>query len=696
MRISIGTPERGFVLWVGVIFLGLLGQAGPQKDLPPLYRDWLEKEAAHIMAPKEKEVFLELQTDKERDIFIDAFWKQRDPTPGTPKNEFREEHYRRIAYADEFYGRGTTRPGRETERGRIHILLGPPQDISTIDGNSALQPAQIWSYQGNPELGMPSNFLLVFFKRWGSGDYTLYSPVQDGPASLLVNYQGDPTNSSQAYQQLRKFDPRLAEASISLIPGEATSLGRPSLSSDMLLNKLSSIPEKSVDWRYAEALLRFKDLVEVDYSANYIRSEGLVRAVQDESGVFFVHYSVQPDTLSVLELGGKYEVSFDLNGIVSAPDGRIVFQFERTYPLSFDRTEILDIQKTGVVIQDSFPLVPGDYSFGLLLKNTVSKEFTSFEASLSIPGPGVSFAISPLLLGYRFKVMPPVPRMIKPFRFGDVELSCQAQNVFNPDESLVVFWQTFNPGPDLLGKGKAEFVFFRRGTEFRREETRLADLPPRNVFREFLLSGFPPDYYTVKVSIIDPENRELAADKAEFVVSPRSDLPRPWAVAKVMPPADHGMYAFLLGQQLERKGDLAGAEGYLSRAFRSNPRVVDYAVEYSRVLIKRKDFMGARDILSRFLDTPGKDFQVLALLGSCSEGMGDDGEAVSYYQDYLSHAGLVPSVLNSLGDCLLRMGKTADALSTWEKSLEISPGQTELALKIQELKKKIFLLGFSN
>jgi len=67
-----------------------------------------------------------LNSDKERDLFIEAFWKQRDPTPSTPINEFNEEHYSRIEYANKMFGRETPKPGWKTERGKIYIILGKP------------------------------------------------------------------------------------------------------------------------------------------------------------------------------------------------------------------------------------------------------------------------------------------------------------------------------------------------------------------------------------------------------------------------------------------------------------------------------------------------------------------------------------------------------------------------------------------
>ena len=89
---------------------GQTGKKATSKDLPPQYRKWLEEEVVYIITPKERGVFLQLDTDRDREVFIAAFWRQRDPTPGTDKNEFRVEHYRRIAYANNWFGRDSPAP----------------------------------------------------------------------------------------------------------------------------------------------------------------------------------------------------------------------------------------------------------------------------------------------------------------------------------------------------------------------------------------------------------------------------------------------------------------------------------------------------------------------------------------------------------------------------------------------------------
>src|SRR5579862_4999244 len=102
-------------------------QSKLEKELGNVYKDWLEKEVPYIITDAEREAFLSLATNEDRESFIEQFWLRRDPTPDTPENEFKEEHYRRIAFANEHYASGV--PGWKTDRGRIYIIWGKPDSI---------------------------------------------------------------------------------------------------------------------------------------------------------------------------------------------------------------------------------------------------------------------------------------------------------------------------------------------------------------------------------------------------------------------------------------------------------------------------------------------------------------------------------------------------------------------------------------
>src|SRR6202140_1839984 len=100
-----------------------------QKELETPYKKWLNEDVAYIITDEERRAFKRLQTDEEREQFIEQFWLRRDPTPDTVENEFKEEHYRRIAYSNENFASGI--PGWKTDRGRIYITYGPPDEKET-------------------------------------------------------------------------------------------------------------------------------------------------------------------------------------------------------------------------------------------------------------------------------------------------------------------------------------------------------------------------------------------------------------------------------------------------------------------------------------------------------------------------------------------------------------------------------------
>jgi len=290
----------GFLVLAAIV-IGLPAGTETKSTLPARYQQWLAEEVAYIVAPRERTVFLALQTDRERDIFIEAFWKQRDPSPGTERNEFKEEHYSRLEYANSVYGRSTPLPGWKTDRGRIYIILGPPKNIESYDHVMNVFPTEIWFYLGDSDLGLPTGFNVIFFKRAGTGDYVLYSPTDDGPQSLIADSMGDYRDEREAYQALKKLEPNLARQTLSLIPGDATQPGYESMASNRLMATIFASPQQKVDVDYADAILKYKDFVEVEYTANYISSEVQVQVIQDDQGTFFVHYSIEPAKVSVEE-----------------------------------------------------------------------------------------------------------------------------------------------------------------------------------------------------------------------------------------------------------------------------------------------------------------------------------------------------------------------------------------------------------
>ncbi len=155
------------------------------EKLPSDQRRWLEEDVVYIITDKERELFLSLGTVEERERFMIVFWDRRDTDTATLENEFKDEHYRRIAFANKQFGREGTRAGWKTDRGRYYIILGEPAERQRYDGQNEVVDCEIWFYAGEVELRMPARFNLLFYRENNIGEYTLYHPFGDGPEELL-------------------------------------------------------------------------------------------------------------------------------------------------------------------------------------------------------------------------------------------------------------------------------------------------------------------------------------------------------------------------------------------------------------------------------------------------------------------------------------------------------------------------------
>ncbi len=250
--------NRVFVFLFLICSLLFSSQKQKEKDLPIKYQEWLNL-TTHIILPEEKGVFLELQNNRDRDLFIVSFWRQRDPTPGTPQNEYKDEHLDRFGYADTFFRRGTTRDGWRTDMGRIYIILGPPVSIERFDNVMGVYPCQVWSYYGDSSKGLPTNFTFLFFKRNGVGEFKLYNSINDGPGALIIQKQDlDLFDSAKIYKQIRTLAPTLAGPAVTMIPGRYTFDFRPSLSDNQILVDILDSPRKDVNPTYASHFLNPK------------------------------------------------------------------------------------------------------------------------------------------------------------------------------------------------------------------------------------------------------------------------------------------------------------------------------------------------------------------------------------------------------------------------------------------------------
>ena len=170
-------------------------QKKAMSELGNAYKGWLENEVLYIITDAEREAFLSLSTNEDRESFIEQFWLRRNPNPDTIENEFKEEHYRRIAYANEHYASGI--PGWKTDRGHIYILWGKPDSVETHPsggtynrtpeeggGETSTYPFETWTYHYLEGIG--PNIELEFVDKSGSNEYHLSTDPEEKDALLYV------------------------------------------------------------------------------------------------------------------------------------------------------------------------------------------------------------------------------------------------------------------------------------------------------------------------------------------------------------------------------------------------------------------------------------------------------------------------------------------------------------------------------
>ena len=171
------------------------------KEIKKAYKDWIDKDVAYIITSEEKKAFFKLKTDEEREQFIEAFWRRRDPDPDTEENEYREEYYERIAYANEHFASGI--PGWKTDRGRIYITFGKADSVESHPsggqydrpsyeggGSTSTYPFEIWFYRYIEGVG--SGIEIEFVDPTGTGEYRIARSPNEKDALLFVPGAGQP------------------------------------------------------------------------------------------------------------------------------------------------------------------------------------------------------------------------------------------------------------------------------------------------------------------------------------------------------------------------------------------------------------------------------------------------------------------------------------------------------------------------
>jgi len=683
----------GLVMSHGFVSLGMAHDT-QETDLRPRFQEFLNL-TQYIILPPESEVFLQLPTDRDRDLFIQSFWRQRDPTPGTPLNEYKEEHQKRFNYANRYLGRGSSREGWMTDQGRTYIILGEPISRDRFEGSSDIYPTEVWSYYGDPEKGLPTHFSMVFFKRRGTGEFTLYDPSGDGPGSLLIKPEGlDLTNYAQMYHHIRELAPTLAPVTLSMIPGEIPFNYQPSLESTRILTSIYNSPSKDINPTYAHHFLSYKGLVSTEYMTNYILSQTRVTVIPDPIlGLNFVHFSIIPERVSMdyFEPRDQYFSNFKLTVSLRDKD-KIIFQYSRDLPIYVPPDDISKIQAHGISLEDTFPLIEGQHELTILVQNSVAKEFSLYEGQIDLqPNRGEPRIIGPLL-GPRLQDYQSGLHI--PFKVLNKKSIIDPTNTLAAKDDLALQVVLQNVSQALWQESHLEIHIRGQQSEVPYQKSYSIDLKD-HPFHELLslahtspAKEFPPDYYELELIWIDTAGSQIDRAKGNFIRAPQESIPHPVANAKAFQLSNSFLYHYMLASQYTKTAKHEEATAAYERAYALNSAYTRGVLDFARFMQQTGDFDRTLELLGALPQQEDVLFEQLLLQGQAYLGKGQNESALVHLQEANKIYNADTRLLNSLGTCFYRLHRHGEALEALRASLKLNPKQSAVKSLIEEIEKQ--------
>jgi len=571
--------------------------------LAPRHRDWLEKEVGYIISKEEKEVFLKLPTDEDREKFIEQFWKDRDPTPGTPENEYKDEHYKRVQYANAYFGAEWNSDGWRTDRGKIWIVLGPPQGRQFHTSGGQIYPIELWFYNNPLEPSLPPFFYVMFYQKDGMSDYRLYSPYVDGP-DKLIRASGAEGRRDNAYKFLATYNRELARASLTLIPSEPADIDSPaSLSSDTMLMKVINIANDKFHKERLGLARRLRENVSIKIIPDISALRVAVFPLRDAAGQEFVHYSLQilePPNYALGKYKDKYYLAMEAQIKVLDAQKRLVYETTREATAYYEEKDLDEVRSRPLSFDDRIPLVPGSYQIEFGLLNRVTHVY--FKASTSVhvePSP-----VTALKMGKAVFVQHcgPAKSVDEPFVMGNTRCSVLSANEVPPSATatLNVLYPVYLPdsldrsGPPLKVRytvGKLDRTITNQVTEDSLDRKRFDRQGTLLVGKSVPLKELGAGAYVLSVQINNPLTRQTSGATINFKVSGNA-LPGPNVLTPDSPAKDteNGNNDYWWGLSRLAQNEKAKAIEYFTRALQRNEKHAGARTKLAALYFEQGDF----------------------------------------------------------------------------------------------------------
>ncbi|MGQ9916243.1 MAG: GWxTD domain-containing protein [Bryobacteraceae bacterium] len=503
-----------------------------RKELETPYRKWLEEDVVYIITDEEKRAFKNLETDEEREQFIEQFWLRRDPTPDTMENEYKEEHYRRIAYANERFASGI--PGWKTDRGRIYITFGPPDEIESHPsggtyerpweeggGTTSTYPFEKWRYRYLEGVGMQTDIVIEFVDKSMTGEYRMTMDPSEKDALLMV-----PGAGLTLMEQMG-----LADKADRFNRTDGTRLGVGNSPLPARMNQFERL-QQYADLQKAPKI-KFRDL-EAQVNSRILYNLLPMQARAD----FFPTTSSTVLTSITLQFNRK-DLQFKQEGELSkaivniyaritSMTRRVVNVFEDVVSIDVPTSMLQEAAQGVSIYQKSIPLPPGMYRLNVVAKDVVGGNMNNYEMALNVPRmeEDVLFASS-LVLADVLEKVPTRSIGTGQFVIGTTKVRPRVSESFRRNEKLGIYMKLYNfQADEATGKPKGEVVYEivrdsdnKPVLEFVEEAAALDGSASQATIEKLLpLANFEPGKYTLRVKVTDKLRNASLTQSAQFTV----------------------------------------------------------------------------------------------------------------------------------------------------------------------------------
>src|ERR1700681_4800353 len=498
------------------------------KELDTPYKQWLSEDVIYIISPEERTAFLQLETNEEREQFIEQFWLRRSSNPDMPDNDFKEEHYRRIAYANEHYASGI--PGWKTDRGRIYIIWGAPDEIEshptggTYDrpmeeggGSTSTYPWERWRYRYLE--GIQENVELEFVDPSGSGEYHLTMDPSEKDALLHVPGAG----LSQLEQMgLASKTDRFTRSDGTHLP--TTMGGTPASMNEFtrLENYANAFKPPAVKFKDLEAIVTsriVRDQVHFTWRTDFLK-------VTNDTVLVPVTVQIPNSQLSFQAKQGVHSATLNVFGRVSTLTGRVVQTFEDSVSRDFPDSLFQQSVKLQSIYQKAVPLRPGLYRLDLVIKDVQSGNVGVVNSRLQVPRyEDDKLESSSLILADQIEHVPAKQIGSGQFVLGSSKVRPRLEGDFTTADKLGIYMQVYNLKPDdKTHKSNATFQYtVKKGGEqvlqFKETSVDMKQTGDQITIERLLpLTTLAPGKYTLEINATDTLSNQTISRTADFTV----------------------------------------------------------------------------------------------------------------------------------------------------------------------------------